>query len=188
MLGPFRLVPRKKAFGSELYIPWRDAWGYALNYWLKSWFRETPYSIVLWRLWLLVVPDGRSKGQTRSPIELFWTAKNYWVNLALFWWEANDVFWNTLQPPRVFNQKSDIYLNGLGALKHLKREIGPFIKRKLCLLTHKFSEFLNYIMEPHNKFLMQYSWKLLKGEERKNSWKRKIMMIEVWNFWNWWIT
>ena len=46
MLGPFRLVLRKKAFGSELYIPWKDAWEYALNFWLKSWFRETPYCSV----------------------------------------------------------------------------------------------------------------------------------------------
>ena len=43
MLEPFRLIPGKKAFGSELYIPWRDAWGYALNFSLKSWFRETHY-------------------------------------------------------------------------------------------------------------------------------------------------
>ena len=30
---------------------------------------------MLWRLWLLVVPDRANKGQTMSPIELFWTAK-----------------------------------------------------------------------------------------------------------------
>ena len=34
------------------------------------------HSVVLWRLWLLVVTDQPTKGQTRSPIELFWTAKN----------------------------------------------------------------------------------------------------------------
>ena len=31
---------------------------------------------MFWRLWLLVVPDRQTKGRTRSPIELFWTAKN----------------------------------------------------------------------------------------------------------------
>ena len=31
---------------------------------------------MLWRLWLLVVPDRRTNQRTRSPIELFWTAKN----------------------------------------------------------------------------------------------------------------
>ena len=33
-------------------------------------------SVVLWRLWLLVVPDQLIKGRPRSPIELFWTAQN----------------------------------------------------------------------------------------------------------------
>ena len=31
---------------------------------------------MLWRLWLLVVPNQASKQGTRSPIELLWTAKN----------------------------------------------------------------------------------------------------------------
>ena len=30
---------------------------------------------MLWRLWLLVVPDRQTDRQTLSPIELFWTAK-----------------------------------------------------------------------------------------------------------------
>ena len=30
---------------------------------------------MLWRLWLLVGSDRATKGQTMSPIELFWTAK-----------------------------------------------------------------------------------------------------------------
>ena len=33
------------------------------------------HSVVLWRLWLLVLTEQASKGRTRSPIELFWTAK-----------------------------------------------------------------------------------------------------------------
>ena len=33
------------------------------------------HSVMLWRLWLLVVTDKQSKGRTRSPIELLWTDK-----------------------------------------------------------------------------------------------------------------
>ena len=32
---------------------------------------------MLWRLWLLVVPNQGTDQGTRSPIELFWTAKKY---------------------------------------------------------------------------------------------------------------
>ena len=35
---------------------------------------STVTSLVLWRLWLLVVTDRGTKGRTMSPIELFWTA------------------------------------------------------------------------------------------------------------------
>ena len=38
--------------------------------------RFTLSSVVLWRLWLLVVTERPRDRQTRCPIELFWTAKN----------------------------------------------------------------------------------------------------------------
>ena len=52
---------------------------------------------MLWRLWLLVVPDRPRDQGTRSPIELFWTAKkrkkewrrvttgNPWARTSRFW-------------------------------------------------------------------------------------------------------
>ena len=41
------------------------------------------HSVVIWRLWLLVVPDQARDRQTRCPIELFWTAKNDICNSVL---------------------------------------------------------------------------------------------------------
>ena len=42
------------------------------------------HSLVLWRLWLLVVTDRQTKQGTRSPIELFWTAKKTKTNTKKF--------------------------------------------------------------------------------------------------------
>ena len=96
MLEPFRLVPRKKAFGSELHIPWRDAWGYALNFWLKSWFRETPYLSVctltlekpeviiyiqLWRIW--------GQAELEEPIYQILPAFHLIFGLGLFLFMCN---------------------------------------------------------------------------------------------------
>ena len=39
---------------------------------------------VLKTLWLLVVPDQRTNQGTRSPIELFWTAKKTLIQICLF--------------------------------------------------------------------------------------------------------
>ena len=41
------------------------------------------HSVVLWRLWLLVVPEQARDQGTRSPIELFWTAKKFTRNLPV---------------------------------------------------------------------------------------------------------
>ena len=43
VVGPFRLVLGKKAFGYGLYMPYRESWGYEQFIFLKKCFRETPY-------------------------------------------------------------------------------------------------------------------------------------------------
>ena len=43
MVGPFRLVLEKNAFGNGLYMPFRELWGYELLFYLKKCFCETPY-------------------------------------------------------------------------------------------------------------------------------------------------
>ena len=56
MVGPFRLVLEKNAFGNGLYMPFRELWGYELLFYLKKCFCETPYSKGTFDVLLEVVP------------------------------------------------------------------------------------------------------------------------------------
>ena len=60
MVGPFRLVLEKNAFGNGLYMPFRELWGYELLFYLKKCFCETPYwlLVVAGCRWLSMVMDG----------------------------------------------------------------------------------------------------------------------------------
>ena len=114
---------------------------------------------MLWRLWLLVWSDQPSKGQTMSPIELFWTAKNHQENqkITAKSKQFHQKIWKLSPPapnPNNFTKKSKTFnfiwiltpsldvlvsinwwlkgSNDCTSCTILPSDILPFIRKKIC--------------------------------------------------------